>query len=209
MTLDVMRGRGAFKCGCGARIMLTIAASTSCGALGTDGDRCPVVPVRESAEFNLFLCRDHLEAHKEHLEEVKAKATDKRAERAYWDHQEELSREHSRARRTRRETLVERARAEGTAVVYYIRIGDYIKIGTTVNLGNRMSALQPDEILATEPGYLEMEDLRHEQFKHLRIRPQSERHHKGPDLLDHIEMLRKHYGGPQARFDTQAVPDAR
>lgn len=49
-------------------------------------------------------------------------------------------------------------------LVYYVRFGDRIKIGTTKNLMARLQTLPCDEILATEPGGPELERQRHQQF---------------------------------------------
>lgn len=71
------------------------------------------------------------------------------------------------------------------SVVYYIRFGDRIKIGTTTNLQRRLTALPHDEVLFTEPGSYELEQQRHRQFnRHLIAgREWFEAH---PDLLNFI-----------------------
>ncbi len=77
-------------------------------------------------------------------------------------------------------------------VVYYAVIRDWIKIGTTRQLEVRMSELLVDELLVTEPGGFELEQMRHKQFAHLKAL-RREYFNPGQDLLDHIEMLRLHY----------------
>lgn len=73
-------------------------------------------------------------------------------------------------------------------VVYYVRFGDRIKIGTTINLASRMTAIPHDEILATEVGGRDIEQRRHRQFGHCRIHGEWFR---GDDtkLLAHIAKL--------------------
>jgi uncharacterized DUF497 family protein len=209
MLPDSLRGHGAFRCGCGVRIKLTIQGRPTCGAAADEAGRaCRFAPVRESAEYGLFLCNGHLAGHEQRIEEIKSAAVEEASFVSYQDQEREVIRDHTREQRERREIVVDRARERGTVVVYYIRIGDYIKIGTTADLAQRMSVLQPDEILATEPGYLEIEKKRHEQFRHLRIRPRSERHRIAPDLLDHIEMILDLYGPPRGQFDTPEMPEA-
>jgi len=83
-----------------------------------------------------------------------------------------------------------KARTADTSVVYYARIRDHIKIGTTINLDARMNALDPDELLATEPGGVELERKRHKQFAHLHAR-RKEYFDPGADLLAHIERLKQ------------------
>jgi hypothetical protein len=82
------------------------------------------------------------------------------------------------------------------ALVYYIQIGEFIKIGTTTNLTRRRRALRvdADAVLATEPGSYGIESRRHEQFAHLRV---GRREDFLPDdeLLAHIEQLNR---GPRA-----------
>jgi hypothetical protein len=53
-------------------------------------------------------------------------------------------------------------------VIYYVRFGDIVKIGTTRNLRNRLNTYPPTAVLlAVEPGGLRLEAERHAQFAHL------------------------------------------
>jgi len=54
-------------------------------------------------------------------------------------------------------------------VVYYIRIGNRIKIGTSVNFPLRMAQLNPEEIMAIESGGYTLEHHRHRQFADIRV----------------------------------------
>jgi hypothetical protein len=76
-----------------------------------------------------------------------------------------------------------------SSVIYYVRIGYHIKIGTTVDLTTRMNSLMPDHFLATEPGDRDLERRRHDQFRHLLAKGR-EYFNPGPDLLAHIASLR-------------------
>lgn len=84
--------------------------------------------------------------------------------------------------------------------VYYARRGGLIKIGFTSSLANRMRALLPDEVLATEPGTLETEHARHQQFAEWRDRgnKRSEWFADNPELRAHIARLVAQYGDPPA-----------
>lgn len=73
--------------------------------------------------------------------------------------------------------------------VYFVRIGDHIKIGWTSNLKHRFSSLQPDQILATQEGTTADEKELHQRFDHLLAKGR-EYFHPGPQLLDHIALLR-------------------
>jgi excisionase family DNA binding protein len=72
-------------------------------------------------------------------------------------------------------------------VVYYLRFGDRIKIGTSGVLSGRMEAIPHDELLVTEPGGHDVETQRHEQFAEYRIT--GEWFAAVPPLLEHIARL--------------------
>jgi hypothetical protein len=85
-------------------------------------------------------------------------------------------------------------------VVYYVRFGERIKIGTTANPRQRLGALPVDELLAFERGDRLVEHRRHEQFAHLR-RGTSEWFRLGDDLTDHIRELSLGVDDPWALLD--------
>jgi hypothetical protein len=82
--------------------------------------------------------------------------------------------------------------------VYYVETGDCIKIGYTVNVRQRMGAMRLpiDAVLATEPGGMDLERIRHKQFAHLR-RGRLEDFEPAEDLLSHVAMIRDHFGAPK------------
>lgn len=80
------------------------------------------------------------------------------------------------------------------AIVYYIRRGTLIKIGTTTDPVQRFGELLPDEILAFEPGTYADESARHRQFRHLRQR--GEYFRPAFELTEHVRRLRLLYGDP-------------
>jgi hypothetical protein len=73
------------------------------------------------------------------------------------------------------------------AVVYYIRFGDRVKIGTTNRLTQRLYAIPHDEVLATEPGSYALERERHTQFREDRVI--GEWFQMSPRLMEHIKGL--------------------
>lgn len=83
-------------------------------------------------------------------------------------------------------------------VVYYVRFGDRVKIGTTKNLQDRLAFIPHDEVLATEPGGVYVERRRHAQFKHLRARVGRSREwfSLAPELTDHIAAVRAREAAP-------------
>ena len=87
--------------------------------------------------------------------------------------------------------------------VYFIRIGQLVKIGMTTNLANRFSSLRPNEVLVIQPGGLDEEAALHRQFAVLRAG--GEFFHPGPPLQEHIRELRQRIGAPQ--WKKSLVPD--
>jgi hypothetical protein len=105
-----------------------------------------------------------------------------------------------REARLERYEETEAARAErerARSVVYYVRLGDHVKIGYTTCLTARTSQLRVDRdmVLAVEPGWRELEAERHAQFADER---QGRREDFNPSrrLLAHIEQVRAANGDP-------------
>jgi hypothetical protein len=73
-------------------------------------------------------------------------------------------------------------------LVYYVRIGNRCKIGYTSNMSKRMATINPEEVLVTEPGTLDLEHMRHREFAHLRTH--GEWFRLEDPLTSHIERLR-------------------
>jgi len=73
-------------------------------------------------------------------------------------------------------------------VVYYIRFGDRIKIGTSANPRQRLATLWHDELLAFERGDRRVEQRRHAQFAEHRM-ARTEWFAAQPSLLEHIAQL--------------------
>ena len=93
-----------------------------------------------------------------------------------------------RSERQAREVERRREREEAVSVVYYVALtGGRIKIGTTMNLAQRMKAfrVRDEDVLAIEQGGRLVELERHRQFAHLRI-GRTEEFRRAPDLEDHI-----------------------
>lgn len=73
-------------------------------------------------------------------------------------------------------------------VVYYMRIGDRVKIGWSASLRRRLENFNPEELMALERGGQTVESKRHRQFAHLRTH--GEWFRLEGSLLDHINKLR-------------------
>jgi hypothetical protein len=99
-----------------------------------------------------------------------------------------------------------------TDVVYYLRRNGLIKIGWSGDLTRRMRDLQPDELLAVEPGCLHIETGRHHQFAEHRLPNDGngdEWFSPEPELLDHIEQMASLYPTPDLRDLVPAKPRRR
>lgn len=72
-------------------------------------------------------------------------------------------------------------------VVYYARIGNRVKIGTTTDLSARMRDINPEELMVAEYGGLGRERERHQRFAELRTH--GEWFRLEGELVEHIEKL--------------------
>jgi hypothetical protein len=84
-------------------------------------------------------------------------------------------------------------------VVYYLRYGDRIKIGTSANPRRRIAALPHDEVLAFERGDRLLEQRRHLQFAGYRI-PHTEWFEANTELAELIEAFRDGAPDPWAQY---------
>lgn len=76
-------------------------------------------------------------------------------------------------------------------VVYYVKVGKYIKIGTSRDVDRRLQQYPPDsELLATEPGDHDIEAMRHDQFREY-LAARNEWFTPGPKLMWYIEHLQR------------------
>lgn len=73
------------------------------------------------------------------------------------------------------------------SVVYYMRLGNRAKIGTSKNLRKRIAGIQPEDCMGYEPGDRRVELKRHRQFAHLRV--SGEWFDLQRDLVRHINSL--------------------
>lgn len=77
--------------------------------------------------------------------------------------------------------------------IYYLRVGDLIKIGYTLYVEDRMKAYPPNsELLATHPGTRQTERQMHHKFLHL-LEQGREWFAEGAELIEHIENVRNQF----------------
>ena len=99
----------------------------------------------------------------------------------------------------RQELAMKSLQGNHPGFVYYLLVVPHVKIGYSANLPSRMRAYPPtSELLAIEPGSLQVESQRHQDFAAFR---QAGREWFGQDasLMQHIERLRIEHGDP-ARY---------
>jgi len=173
MTLDALRGPGAFRCGCGARIKITAeaASTTRCAAPG-----CRAVATADSAPVRLCAAHDE-----EHLLRILPRvltaypptkwhaAFKERTARFGPDGHDIPSQIVARA-----EDFVPTPDVPSGprlvppgAVVYFLRVGDEVKIGTAKHLASRMDELNPPPsamVVLTLPGSYGLEAQLHREF---------------------------------------------
>jgi hypothetical protein len=77
--------------------------------------------------------------------------------------------------------------AAAGSVVYYMRIGNRIKIGFSTNLTERLKAINPEELMAFELGGRKLEMARHSQFAQSRVNGEWFKY-EGP-LAEHVREL--------------------
>jgi hypothetical protein len=77
----------------------------------------------------------------------------------------------------------------GGSVVYYMRIGNRVKIGWSAGVLKRVSAINPEELMAVEPGGRPQEAMRHAEFRSLRTH--GEWFRLESPLTDHIAALQE------------------
>lgn len=205
MLTDSIRGRGAFKCGCGIRIKVCESESPKGRCVGTedDGTSCR----RRVAVSDPFpLCYEHfvscgLKQYNAWCELGPTGRVDALQELAWLrlvlesDLQVKTAEAAAPSPAENREALLrdmqDAARIRASrGLIYFIRIGDLVKIGKTLDLKKRVTGFSYPgiEVLATEPGYTERETLLHHRFQKYRYSGEWFRY--GSELRQYVEGLR-------------------
>lgn len=93
----------------------------------------------------------------------------------------------------------EKMQAGAEGFIYYLLVADRVKIGFSIDIRQRMRAYPPgSELLAVEPGSMELEKQRHREFAHVR-RSGREWFMPCPEIDAHVVALVEQHGNP-ARF---------
>lgn len=214
MSLDARNGRGAFRCGCGATVRIELPYTPASGRSQQCGYRTRTGPCSEpprlpddGSDDASALCVKHhnqfLDLAFDELMDSERKTDAMRREylARLWSAVGEMPRQSALeiAARIKQyealngnttQTAYDYVRNEDpTSVVYFVRVGDRIKIGTTVNLKNRLRALTLSEknVAATQPGSRHEEADLHWRFRHLRL--EGEWFRAAPELLEYIATM--------------------
>lgn len=90
----------------------------------------------------------------------------------------------------------ERKKPPVDGIVYFLRVGGYIKIGWTSNLEKRMRGYQPDTILlAVKPGTRKDERALHRKFSYLKTHGR-EWFPLAPQIMEEVERTVADHGNP-------------
>lgn len=144
-----------------------------CDALAMEGAPFPIC-IRHGAQLLRFM-RDELDKVEQAPKDIQLLVLDK-------------------AYAPRTERAVARANEPVTEKIYYVQIGEHIKIGYTINLKQRLASYPPNRrLLATEPGGERTEAQRLRQFLEYRATGR-EWHYPAQPLVDHINKLRVRAG---------------
>lgn len=96
----------------------------------------------------------------------------------------------NKGKRAYEQTVGARQAAERDNWIYYVRIGELIKIGTAQNLRTRVNGYPPNaELLAVENGSYQREQERLAEFAEY-LHSRNEWFNPGPRLMAHIERIR-------------------
>lgn len=189
------KGPGHFRCGCGAQIAVT--------GLPVKSDRhCPMTFKRgqclrpkKSHEPVCDRCAVRIAELVLNSSKLCAQIADKQAAERFVEARSRAWAE----QRARRVEAWKCLKQYGAHVVYYVQTRPgVVKIGTTSGLVGRIQGLrvQPEDVLAAEPGDRAVEKQRHAQFEALRIRKRWEDFTLTEELQAHIDAVAAQYGDP-------------
>lgn len=175
MGTEARRGAGAYRCGCGVRIVLECIAPPPSSV-------CVVAECRNAAIDGMAvrLC-------KEHRTEVVNELAPLMTRRQGWLAAYGPDYDPREYQTSKERADYDRCPGPADSVVYFVQRERLIKIGFSVNPVKRAGALNA-VILATVPGERHVEREMHLRFAHLR--QYGEWFEPGPDLLAYINELR-------------------
>jgi len=175
MALDARRGAGAFRCGCGIRVVLECVAPPARSTCAADGCR------------NLAIGGETVRLCKEHRSDLVTELAPPLARRQGWLSAYGPDYDPQQYQIPKERSDYDRRPDPADSFVYFLQRERLIKIGFSVDPVKRAGALNA-VVLATVPGERHVERKMHLKFAHLR--QYGEWFEPGPDLLAYINELR-------------------
>jgi hypothetical protein len=202
MRVDALTGPLAFRCGCGASFQLVapqldgqvLRCLFNEGISRCRGRRVARYPLCEMHVAKIVAQGTGLEAKYRRESRASAAASSARFREEL---KQRLTPDLGWAERERREQHSKKL--PGSVVYYVLTRPGQVKIGTTINLSDRMKSMRvfnQEDLLAAEPGDAQLEKMRHAQFGDLRLSSRREDFSASGALMDHIKMVREHFGDP-------------
>jgi hypothetical protein len=198
MSLDGRAGRGAFRCGCGARVRITKKASANpgcqvdgCRIASVTGQRIRLCPDHRD-EVTMVLAQDIARTDLKHLVDLQEQGASR------WKPREIPVYTGPEVGPT--EAAIVRAVPQAgrhDPIVYFLKNGERVKIGTTTHLAARMTSLslrQSDVILALDGGRV-LEEQLHRRFHEHRI-GRTEWFNFSDEIKSFVNARRRPLGSP-------------
>jgi len=108
----------------------------------------------------------------------------------------EIKREALKRERREKADAARAERGVQPGFIYYLRIGDQVKIGYAADVRKRMRAYPPDaQLLAVHPGTPDLEKVMHRNFEHC-LAAGREWFDPAPPLMEHIANVVSVHGSP-------------
>jgi hypothetical protein len=177
------------------------ASRANCLVIDSRGYQCTAVPM---TGLRIPLCKHHaaqvlrsfgFSMPEKGIKDEAQRRADEDVRRRRWS-------DHLDRRAEHRAALLE------ASVVYYVAIGDHIKIGYSSNVKRRLSQLrvEADALLAIEPGGHDVEAKRHRQFRADRIHARREDFRLSDALRQHIAEMVAEHGAPKLVMPPRTSP---
>ena len=152
----------------------------------------------EDCKFNggflsLPMCEDHAWIAFEILKNEKTESEAKKRARQQMIEWEEEARQRDREARAKNAARWKNQTSIEAGFIYYLLVGELIKIGYTRRVEDRLKAYPPHSVLlATHPGTLKVEKQMHHKFLH-HLANGREWFNQGEDLIEHINQAKQDF----------------